>query len=180
MNHPRPGNVYWITGLSGSGKSTLAQRLSAALRAEAEAVVLLDGDELRAAMGVDGRAHSRSDRLALAQSYGRLCELIARQGPHVVIATISLFHEVHDWNRANLPGYSEIWLDVPLAELARRDPKDIYRRAATGELRDVAGVDFAIEPPRQPDVHVTWRADQNADAVFEHVWTALRPEPASC
>lgn len=114
-------NSYWITGLSGAGKSTLARMLVEHLRNCGRTVVFLDGDDMRAVMGRTN-AHTRDERLDLALSYGRLGKLIASQGIDVVIATISLFHEVHEWNRKNLPGYVEIYLDVPLEELKRRDP----------------------------------------------------------
>lgn len=169
---PAQGKVYWITGLSGSGKSTLCTTLVAALRAAGEPVVMLDGDELRAVLG-GGGGHSRENRLELAQAYGRLCQLLASQGVTVAIATISMFAEVHAWNREHLPGYCEIFLDVPLEELTRRDPKSIYRRAATGELRNVAGVDFAVDRPLKPHVHVPWDPTRDARATFELVWATL-------
>src|SRR5438045_4028767 len=92
--------VYWLTGLSGAGKSTLARKLVDHLRGEGRTAVLLDGDDLRAVLGADN-AHTSSDRLALALCYARLCALLGMQGVDVVIATISLFHEVHTWNRAH-------------------------------------------------------------------------------
>lgn len=152
----QPASVYWITGLSGAGKSTLCGELVAHLRQKNRPVVSLDGDELRQALAA-GDAYSAKERLQLAKRYGHLCRLISAQGVDVVIATISLFREVHRWNRANLPGYVEIFLDVPIEELSRRDPKTIYARAAKGELTSVAGVDFAVEYPEAPDVLLTWR-----------------------
>ena len=120
------GQVIWITGLSGAGKSTLACELVTNLRRSSETVVMLDGDDLREALGVataDKENHGREGRLALAFQYSRLCRVIASQGFTVVISTISLFREIHAWNRANLPGYFEVYLQVPMEELRRRDPK---------------------------------------------------------
>ena len=146
--------VIWITGLSGAGKSTLAQEVVAHLRAEGGAVVMLDGDELREVFGAvatNAQNHGREGRLALAMQYAHLCRIIAAQGLTVVIATISLFREVHTWNRANLPGYFEVYLKVPVDELRRRDPKGIYRRFDAGELTHVAGLDLAIDEPEAAD-----------------------------
>lgn len=146
--------VVWITGLSGAGKTTVACELVQNLRIQGESVVFLDGDELRNVFGAvaeNAQNHDREGRLALAMQYAHLCKLISAQGLTVVIATISLFHEVHTWNRANLPGYFEVYLKVPLEELRRRDPKGIYRRFDAGELTHVAGLDLPIDEPEAAD-----------------------------
>lgn len=146
--------VIWITGLSGAGKSTLAHEVVALLRAKDESVVMLDGDELREVFGAvaaNAQNHGREGRLALAMQYAHLCRVIAAQGLTVVIATISLFREVHAWNRSNLPGYFEVYLKVPVEELRRRDPKGIYQRFDAGELTHVAGLDLAIDEPIAAD-----------------------------
>ncbi|MCL6557022.1 MAG: adenylyl-sulfate kinase [Burkholderiales bacterium] len=145
-----PGRVIWITGLSGAGKSTVAVEVAERLRTRGEQVVLLDGDQLREIFGAavpSVENHSRERRLALAMQYAHLCRILAAQGLTVVIATISLFKEVHAWNRDNLPGYFEVYLKVPIEELRRRDPKGIYRRFDAGELTHVAGLDLPIDEP---------------------------------
>lgn len=170
------GRVIWITGLSGAGKSTLARDVAARLRSVGESVVLLDGDELREVFGAvaaNADNHGRAGRLALAMQYGHLCRVIAAQGLTVVIATISLFREVHSWNREHLPGYFEVYLKVPLDELRRRDPKGIYRRFDAGELSDVAGLDLPVDEPAEADLNmefvparpVTELVDELIDAV---------------
>lgn len=164
--HNCQGNVIWITGLSGAGKSTLAHEVVARLRAQGKAVVMLDGDELREVFGAvaaNAENHGRARRLALAFQYAHLGRIIASQGLTVVIATISLFREVHAWNRANLPGYFEVYLKVPVEELRRRDPKGIYRRFDAGELADVAGLDLPIDEPEAAD----WRAEFTPERTVE-------------
>lgn len=160
--------VFWITGLSGAGKSSLCRRLVEYLRLQGRTIVMLDGDELRVIMQATD-AHNRVERLALAMRYAHLCNLISTQGVDVSIATISMFREVHDWNRQNLPGYVEIFLDVPMTELARRDPKGIYERAARGELENVAGVDLEVDRPQNPDVYVKWQSGMTVELAFEGI-----------
>ncbi|MDZ3993770.1 Cytidine diphosphoramidate kinase [Pseudomonas sp. Teo4] len=154
MNVDFTGQVVWITGLSGAGKSTLAREVVAGLRHQGNSVVMLDGDELRDVFGTTAirpQNYDREARLALAMQYAHLCRVIAAQGHIVVIATISLFREIHAWNRAHLPGYFEVYLKVPVEELRRRDPKDIYRRFDAGELHNVAGLDLPIDEPGSAD-----------------------------
>jgi adenylylsulfate kinase len=157
--------------LSGAGKSTLAHEVVVRMRAAGESVVMLDGDELREMFGaaeVNLQNHGREGRLALAFQYAHLCRVISAQGLTVVIATISLFREVHAWNRENLPDYFEVYLKVPVEELRRRDPKGIYRRFDAGELTHVAGLDLPIDEPDtadwvvefEPEKPVTMLADE--------------------
>jgi adenylylsulfate kinase len=83
--------------------------------------------------------------------YSHLSRVFSQQGLIVVVATISLFKEVHAWNRNNLPGYFEVYLKTPVDELRRRDPKGIYRRFDEGELTNVAGLDLPIDEPSAAD-----------------------------
>ena len=148
-------SVIWITGLSGSGKTTLASGLVQKLISHNLPVIRLDGDELRHIFGVsatDQKIHTRSARLSLARQYSRLCQSLSNQGFIVVIATISMFEEIYSWNRQNLPNYLEIYLKVPIDELRLRDPKGIYMRYDSGQLKNVAGLDLEVEEPSSPDI----------------------------
>ena len=134
------------------------------LRQRKKSVILLDGDELRDVFGATAESesnHSREGRLNLAMQYSKLCRVIASQGLTVVIGTISLFREVHEWNRENLPGYFEVFLKVPMDELRRRDPKGIYERFDSGQLTNVAGLDLPIDEPQAPDVIFEFKEDTN-------------------
>lgn len=181
-HHFSVGEVVWITGLSGSGKSTLASELVARLRESGRSVLLLDGDELREVFGAEvssAENHGREGRMALAMRYAHLCRLLAEQGFTVVIATISLFREVHAWNRANLPGYFEVYLNVPLAELRRRDPKGIYRRFDVGELAHVAGLDLSIDEPEAADWIVEFDSARTVTELAEGLLNRLNERNVS-
>jgi len=146
-----PGRVFWITGLSGVGKTTLGQEVWNRLRAAGRPVAFLDGDALRGVIAED-LDYSADNRMRSAMRNARLCRLLAEQGVDVVCATISLFHEVQRWNRANIPGYLEIYLQVPMDELRRRDSKGIYASAQRGDARNVVGLDVPAEIPEAPDL----------------------------
>lgn len=159
------GRVFWFTGLSGSGKTTLCASFVEHARARGMSIVMLDGDELREILA-GPLAYDVDSRRALALRYARLCDWLSRQGMDVAIATISLFAEVHAWNREHLRHYVEILIDVPYAELRRRDSKGIYSRAERGELRDVAGVDLPVDLPVAPDVVIKYRDGAGVDAAL--------------
>ena len=155
--------VIWITGLSGSGKSTLAGEVVNILREKGKPAILLDGDELREVFGAvkqNDKYHTYEARLALSRQYSQLCKLIASQGVIVVIATISLFHDIHEWNRKNLYDYFEVYLKVPIKELRKRDPKGIYQSFDEGKINNVAGIDLNIDEPKNPDLLVEFNFDK--------------------
>ncbi len=165
------GAVYWLTGLSGSGKTTLAKRLVRRLRQTDPATILLDGEALRIACGRD-LGYSLADRRKASMRVSRLCRMFSDQGVDVVCSTISLFHEIQRWNRRSMPGYVEIYLDVPLQELHKRDPQGTYARALLGEIDQVIGVDLPMEEPESPDVHLVVH-DEPARETMERLWTAI-------
>jgi adenylylsulfate kinase len=162
----------WITGLSGAGKSTVAQALMPFLQETKACSVLLDGDVLRDVFGaaaIDGVNHSREGRVRLAMRYAYLCKILSQQGLTVVIATISMFAEVHSWNRKHIPGYFEVYLRVPLEELRRRDPKLIYSKYDSGEIKNVAGLDLKVDEPTQANFISLFDEKNDAKSVAKSI-----------
>lgn len=156
--------VIWITGLAGAGKSSIAVEVVRLLRAQnAVPVVLLDGDAVRAALG--DRGYERDARLAAAYRISRLAQLIARQDAIVVVATLSLFHEIHALNRAEGVPYLEVLVECPEAQLRQRSP--LY---AQDDGAHVVGRGIAAEFPRSP--HLVLRNDGGREQVpplAEHI-----------
>lgn len=161
-----PGVAYWVTGLPGAGKTTLAAALAEHLEARGRRVVRLDGDRLRALLGATER-YGRADRMALAQTYANFCLELSSQGFDVVCATVSMFEAVRRWNRANIAGYVEIYLRVPIPVLAQRHPKGLYARAQAGHIRNVVGIDQSFEEPQTPDLVIDDDGDKTAADVAE-------------
>lgn len=144
------GRVIWITGLSGAGKTTVAR----ALLKHIPGAILLDGDELRTALKELAAGFDAQSRKKLALTYSRLAFLLACQGFTVVVATISMFHAVHDWNRASLPGYLEVFLDVPEDVRRERDPKGLYAAEKYGKIGQMAGFQTPVELPKKPHLRL--------------------------
>jgi cytidine diphosphoramidate kinase len=151
MRQQSCGTVWWITGLSGSGKTKVARLVRDQLTAAGRAVLLIDGDVMRAVLD-ESAALSLDDRRRLAFIYGRFAREVALQGIDAVCATISMFHAVRRWNRTNIPNYREVYLRVPHSELESRDPDGIYQRARRRAGSQVVGVDLPFEEPHAPDL----------------------------
>lgn len=167
MHPERPngaGAVIWITGLPASGKSTVARAVVERLRAADVASVLLDGDELRGTIAPD-LGYGLDDRRRCAERYAKLAMLLASQGLHVVVATISMFAAVRAWTRAHAPRYVEVYLDVSEPERRARDHRGIHRE------RDVVGVDLPYEPPTSADVVA--RDDSTVEATADRILSVL-------
>jgi adenylylsulfate kinase len=162
---PVPGApILWITGLSGTGKSTLARAFTQALRRVGPPPLLLDGDSLRNALEgdvVDKGAvdHGPAARRQRAWRIARLARLAAEQGVPVVVATISLFHEVQAFNRSGAVPYAEVLLRADIDMLAARHPK-LYGEPGQSPPRDVVGIDIVPEYPRQPELVITQGFDR--------------------
>jgi adenylylsulfate kinase-like enzyme len=153
----RDGGVVWVTGLAGAGKTTLANALAVELRRRGQRPVCLDGDDLRELLPVP-LGHGVAQRRALARYYAGLAAHLAGQGHVVICSTVSLFHEIHEWNRRHNARYLEVWLRVSVAELRERGRRDhLY---ANGTATDVVGVDTAAEFPENADLIIDNGTDQ--------------------
>jgi adenylylsulfate kinase len=149
------GVVVWITGLPSSGKSTLARRVLERL----PGAVLLDGDEVRAAIAPD-LGYSPEDRETFYGALARLASMLAVQGHAVIVAATAQRRAWRDLARARAPRFVEFFVDVPLAECARRDAKGLYAAGAPA----LPGVGTAYEPPSSPDVRAAGGRDEAAAA----------------
>lgn len=143
--------VIWLTGLSGAGKTTVAVLVRSRLLAAGVRPILLDGDRLRHVYPIEF-GYSLAERRLLGASYARLAGELVNQGHLVICATVSLFQDLHNWNRDNLPGYLEVLLRVPLEELQRRDTKGVYTMEADDANGLIVGFDVIAEFPESPDV----------------------------
>ena len=157
--------VIWICGPSGAGKTTIGRALRDYLRPRLPALFLLDGDEFRAAMGND-LGYSAAERRENGLRIARTCKLLESQGLTVICCAATIHEDVQAYNFENLGEYYQVAVDISMETLRQRDTKDIYRRASTGTMVDVLGVDMKFDVPETR--HMTLNNDQNR-ASFEDV-----------
>ncbi len=151
------GATVLLTGLPASGKSTIAVSLERHLVESGRAAYLLDGDNIRHGLSHD-LGFTLGDRAEHIRRVGQVARLLADAGVVAVVSLISplradreLMRRAH--GEADL-AFVEVFVDTPLAECERRDPKGLYARARAGEIKDFTGIDAPYEPPETPEVHV--------------------------
>jgi bifunctional enzyme CysN/CysC len=145
----------WFTGLSGSGKSTIANLLEKRLFALGKHTYLLDGDNVRHGLNRD-LGFTEADRVENIRRVTEVARLFVDAGLIVLVSFISPFRAERDLARSRFGEreFREIFVDTPLEECERRDPKGLYAKARRGELRNFTGIDSEYEPPLSPDLHL--------------------------
>lgn len=163
--------VIWLTGLSGSGKSTLANLLEKKLFADGKTTYLLDGDNVRHGLCGD-LGFGDKDRVENIRRISEVSKLFVDAGCIVLTAFISPFAADRDYCRSLLePGeFIEVFVDVPIDVCEQRDPKGLYKRARSGEIKHFTGIDSEYQAPASPEIHLQFEdesAEQSAERLFE-------------
>jgi len=147
--------VFWLFGRSGAGKTTLANGLRQALRDRGLAVFFIDGDEARGGLSSDLGFGSDS-RTENHRRVAEVARLASRQGIVPIVATMAPEHAQRDVVSRTL-GERIVWIfvDAPLDECLRRDPKGLYQRAKEGQLRGF--LEYPFDAPRPDERGLTIR-----------------------
>jgi adenylylsulfate kinase len=139
--------VIWITGFSGAGKTTVAEILQQRLRDNNIISIFLDGDKIREVLGLTSQ-YSYEERKEISYKYAKLAKLISDQNVVTIVATISMFEEVRQWNRSNNLNYLEVYLKVSEEVRKSRDPKELYSKASEIMVHSKDN----YEEPQRPDL----------------------------
>ncbi len=160
--------VLWFTGLSGSGKSTIANMLEKLLHAQGRHTYILDGDNIRHGLNRD-LGFTQEARVENIRRAAEVAKLMADAGLIVLVSFISPFRSERSMARDLFnPGeFIEIFVDTPIEECARRDPKGLYRKALAGEIKNFTGVSSPYETPTSPDIHLRTVGRQPEDLALE-------------
>ena len=165
--------MLWFTGLSGSGKSTIARTVEQKLHARGCHTYMLDGDNVRHGLNRD-LGFTDVDRVENIRRIGEVAKLMVDAGLIVLCAFISPFRAERQTVRDLLPDgeFLEIFVDAPLAECIRRDPKGLYAKARAGQIRNFTGFDSPYEPPEHAELVLRTAAREPGElarVVVEHL-----------
>ena len=177
----QPGATIWFTGLPASGKSTVAVAVERALVESGRVAYLLDGDNLRHGLS-DDLGFSPGDRTENIRRVGHLTRLLADAGVVALASLVSPLKSDRETARAlndaaKLP-FIEVHVATSLAECEKRDPKGLYARARSGELKGLTGVDAPYEPPENPDLVLDTTSANIDDLAAAVIASAQRAQPA--
>lgn len=150
-----PGRVIWFTGLSGSGKSTIANALEKELHAQGKRTYILDGDNIRQGLNKD-LGFTDADRVENIRRVAEVAKLMMDAGLIVMTAFISPFRAEREMARELIGTnhFIEAFVDTPLEICEQRDPKGLYKKARSGQLPNMTGINSQYEAPENPTITI--------------------------
>jgi bifunctional enzyme CysN/CysC len=175
LKHQQPG-VLWFTGYSGSGKSTIANTLEKLLHAQGKHTFMLDGDNIRHGLNRD-LGFDNDDRVENIRRVAEVAKLMTDAGLVVIVSFISPFRAERQMARDLFPEgeFVEVFVDTPLEECIKRDPKGLYAKAQAGEIANFTGISSGYEAPENPEVHLhTLGHDPEALAIMIETYLKKR------
>jgi bifunctional enzyme CysN/CysC len=173
LNSQKPC-VVWFTGLSGSGKSTIANILEQKLHTIGKRTYLLDGDNVRHGLNKD-LGFIDTDRVENIRRVAEVSKLMVDAGLITLVSFISPFKSERQMARDLLSSdeFFEIFVNTPLEECEKRDPKGLYKKARAGELKNFTGIDSLYEEPENPDI-ILDTASSNAEELTDQIINFLQ------
>lgn len=161
------GIVFWITGLSGSGKSTIGEKLKTLLEKKFGKTLIIHGDEIRNIYGF--KQYEKKSRLKLGKSNSNLCKLITDQGVNIIFTTVGLFHKLHQYNRANIKNYVEIYIKSDIKILLKKKKKIFYKN----KIKYVWGLDMEPQFPKNPHIYVNNDFSKTVPAMATEIFSKI-------
>ena len=145
--------IVWLTGMSGAGKSTIANELERQLASSGYHTMLLDGDNIRHGLSRD-LGFTEADRVENIRRAGEVARLMVDAGLIAICSFISPYRADRDAVRALVADgeFIEVFVDTPIEECARRDPKGLYAKVTQQKIKNFTGIDAPYEAPETPDV----------------------------
>ena len=153
--HGHKSYLLWFTGLSGSGKSTLANLVEIALHRQGLSTYILDGDNIRQGINKD-LSFAPEDRKENIRRIAEISNLILDAGIITLAAFVSPYIKDREEVKqiVGTDNFIEIFVNTSLEECERRDVKGLYKKARSGEIKNLTGISAPYEAPIKPNLEV--------------------------
>ena len=147
------GIVVWFTGIPGSGKSTISAEVEKKLFEKGRVAYRLDGDNIRCGLNSD-LGFSGKDREENIRRIAEVAALFKEAGIITLVSFISPFKKGRDFARKKVSSdnFIEVYVKAKIETCIKRDPKNLYKKALRGEIKDFTGVNSDYEKPKHPEI----------------------------
>ena len=165
--------TIWMSGLSGSGKSTIANLVEVKLNEMGYHSYTLDGDNTRLGLN-KGLGFSEEDRIENIRRVSEVAKILNDAGIIVICSFISPFEKNRTQAREVIgENFIEVFIDADLSTCEERDPKGLYKKARTGEIKEFTGISSPFEKPTNA-LNLTNNDYKDMDTNVELILTYLK------
>ena len=177
--HGHKAYLLWFTGLSGSGKSTLANLVEIALHKQCLSTYILDGDNIRQGINKD-LSFAPDDRTENIRRIAEISNLMLNAGVITLAAFVSPYIKDREEVQqiVGTDNFIEIFVNTSLEECERRDVKGLYKKARSGEIKNMTGISAPYEAPINPDLEVITDGqsiEESLEIIINFITKKLKP-----
>ena len=177
--HGHKAYLLWFTGLSGSGKSTLANLVEMELHKKRLSTYILDGDNIRQGINKD-LSFAPQDRSENIRRIAEISNLMLESGVLTLAAFVSPYIKDREAVKqiVGQDNFIEIFVNTSLEECERRDVKGLYKKARSGEIKNMTGVSAPYEAPVNPDLEVITDGqsiEESVEIIINFINKKLKP-----
>ena len=169
MKKKKLGSVLWITGLPGSGKTSIAKKINAYYKKKKLYFLEISGDEIRKVFKFE--KYDKKSRKEYAKLYASLCKMLSDKGINVIISTVSLFHEIHRWNKKNIKNYKEVYIKSDLNQIIQNKKKKLY---LNNKIKNIVSKNIKAEYPLNPNIIIENSFNESIEELSKKVIKKLR------
>jgi len=177
--HGHKAYLLWFTGLSGSGKSTLANLVEIALHKQCLSTYILDGDNIRQGINKD-LSFAPEDRTENIRRIAEISNLMLNAGVITLAAFVSPYIKDREEVQqiVGTDNFIEIFVNTSLEECERRDVKGLYKKARSGEIKNMTWISAPYEAPINPDLEVITDGqsiEESLEIIINFITKKLKP-----